>query len=521
MSAINSLVLLMYMAILLVGIAQKLRIPYPIVLVLGGALFGFIPDITLMNIDPNVLLLIVLPPILFYASYSLSFKEFILYYKDIISVAVGLVLATTVVVAILFKWLFPELTWGLAFAFGALISPPDAVAVSSTLKRFSISSRLRTILEGESLVNDAMALVIYKFAVLAILTGTFSIHAAGVQFFYVAFGGIAIGLILGYVLHTISSYMDPVLAVVCSFVIPYATFCIADAMATSGVLAVVSCGLLGSRMLLTDFNPLTRVLGWASWDILIILLNCFIFIMIGLEFRQIIETMPFYEIWQLAGSGVLITLAIIATRYLWIFIRRGWWHYRARKSPVLRQQSKIYMLHAIIGGWAGMRGIVSLTAALALPILLPDGVPLEGRNIVLFLTFEVIFLTLVLPGLTLPWLIRRLHLKPVEQTSAMLQARKKLASIATHEIERLHAMQRFGDEDKDVLDKYFHSRHRILEIISVSEEDTIEQVRHHILQRQREHLMLLWIQNEVDHTTMSHLERELDIEESHLARGEI
>lgn len=521
MSALNSFVLLMFVALLLVGVAQKLRIPYPVVLVLGGTFFGFIPGITPFDFNPNILLVAVLPPILFYASYSLSIKEFIHYFRDIISVAVGLVAATTVMVAIIFKWLFPDLSWGLAFAFGALISPPDAVAATATLKRFSISSRLRTILEGESLINDATALVIYRFAILALMTGTFSIQKVSIQFVYVASGGIIIGLLAGYILNKISTYLSPVLSVAYSYVIPYLTYCLADALGTSGVLAVVCCGLFGSRMLIAHFTPLTRVLGWASWDILIILLNCFIFILIGLEFRLIVQKMSFEEIWLYSNYGVLITLAIIAMRYLWIYTRRGWWHYRVRKDPALVQQSKVFLQHAPIAGWAGMRGIVSLTAALALPFALPNGMPLMGRDVVLFLTFEIIFLTLVLPGLTLPWLIRWLKIKPIDFQSDMAQARKKLAEVARKEIEELHAVKFLDVEETNLLCMYFHSRHRIHEIFSSSEEHKIEKARHHVLQKQREYLLEMWTNNEVDDELMSHLERELDIEDSHLLRGEI
>lgn len=521
MTEVNSFVLLMFIAVLLVGVAQKIQIPYPIALVLGGTVFGFIPGITPFQFDPHLLLVIVLPPILFYASYSLSFKEFILYFRDIVSVAVGLVAATTLLVAILFKWLFPDLSWGLAFAFGSLISPPDAVAAISILKRFSISSRLRTILEGESLVNDATALVFYRFAVLAILTGSFSIKSASIQFIYVVSGGIIIGVILGYLLNKISSYLSPALSVVCSFIIPYFIYCVADALESSGVLAVVSAGLVGARMLIIQFTPLSRVLGWASWDILIILLNCFIFILIGLEFRQIIEKMTFQDIWLYAWYGALITLAIVLMRYAWIYARRGLWHYRIRKDPALVKQSKVYLLHATISGWTGMRGIVSLTAALALPFTLPNGENLEGRDIVLFLTFEIIFLTLVIPGLTLPWIIKWLKIQQTHSHDNLLKTRKILQTVAKNEIQKLHALKDLNDDDRDLLNLYFCSRHRIMEIFSISEEHKIEKARHQILQKQREHLMEMWIQNKVDDTLMSHLERELDIEEVHLARGEI
>lgn len=521
MNPLYTLVFLMFVAVLLVGAAQKLKISYPIALVLGGTLLGFIPGLSSIDFDPRILLVIVLPPILFYASYSISFKEFTKYFSDIFLLAIVLVIITTLVVALLFKWLFPDLSWGLAFAFGAIVSPPDAVSATSVLKRFNISSRLRTILEGESLINDATALVIYKFSVLAIVTGSFSWKSATVEIFYAISVGILIGIILGYILNKISIYLNPVLSVVYSFIIPYISFCFADFVGASGVLAVVTSGLLGAYMLITQFNPLTRVLGWAFWDIIIILLNCFIFILIGLEFRILVEKIPYKQLWIYSAYGCLITFAVIMTRFVVIFSRRILWHLLNRKDSKLARLSKIYFLHAIISSWAGMRGIVSLTAALALPLGLLSGVPLPGREIVIFLSFIVIFLTLIIPGLTLPLLIEWLKIHPIQTQEDLTFARKKLADIAKQEIHKMHATKKLKDDEKELLCMYFHSRHKITEIFSSSEEHIIEQVRHHVIQKQREYLVEMWIKNEVDDSVIGHLERELDIEETHILRGDI
>lgn len=521
MDALNTFFLLMFIGILLVGLAQKIQISYPIALVLGGSVLGFIPGLTPIEFDPSLLLVIVLPPILFYASYNISFKEFVHHLNDIFSLAIGLVLATTLIVALLFKWLLPDLSWPLAFAFGALISPPDTIAVTMILRHFAISSQLRTVLEGESLINDAFSLVIYKFAVIAILAGSFSLQAAIFEGFYSIIGGVILGLILGYILNRISFRLSPVLSVVYSFIIPYVTYCFANLLGLSGVLAVVACGLLGARMLTTHFGPLTRVLGWASWDVLIILLNCFIFMLIGLDFQLILAEMSFKQIGLYAGYGVLITLAIILMRFLWIYVRKGLWRLSMNKKAIKVHESKVYLRQAIISSWAGMRGIVSLTAALALPFNLSNGVPLEGRNIVIFLTFEIIFLTLVIPGLTLPWLIRYLGIPAKISDQEMVQARKRLAEVAVNEIHKLHSAKHLKKDEIELLSMYFISRHKIASISSVSEEHIIEKTRHRILQKQREHLVEMWINNEVNDSLMNHLERELDIEESHLARGDI
>ncbi len=521
MGVLYTFVFLMFMAILLVGAAQKGRIPYPVALVVGGALLGFIPHLTSLNIDPHILLFIVLPPILFYASYSLSFKEFTLYFRDIFSLAIGLVIATTCVVAFLFKWLFPESPWALAVAFGALIAPPDAVAVTAILKRFSLSSRLTTILEGESLINDASSLVIYRFAVVALMTDSFSLQTTIPQILYVVIGGIVLGLVAGYFLNKISIFLNSVVAVAYSFIIPYLIYSCATFLDVSGVLAVVACGLLGARLLITKLSPLTRVLAWASWDIIVLLLNCFIFILIGLEFSFIIEKMTLRQFGLYSGYGILITIALILTRFAWIYIRRLWWHFRVRHDPSKLQQSKIYLTQAVLSSWAGMRGIVSLTAALALPLSAPNGMPLAGQEIVIFLTFEIIFLTIIIPSLTLPFLIKWLNIQSNLSLQEMLQVRQTLVNIATKEIHQLHALKQLNEEEQEILCMYFQSENKIREIMSISEEHKIEQARHQILHKQREHLTKLWLNDEVNDKLMNDLERELDIAESHLARGEL
>lgn len=521
MDEVNSFVFLMFLAILLVGLAQRINVAYPIALVIGGSFFGFLPGIVPFKFNPHHLLTIVLPPILFYASYNISIKDFKLYFNDVFSVAVGLVIATTLLVAFLLKWIMPEVSWGLAFAFGALISPPDAVAATTTLKQFSLGTRLRTILEGESLVNDATALVIYRFAVIALLTGSFSYADAAFDAFYVVGAGLAIGLICGYILNKISSYLSPALSAVYSFIIPYLTYCLADSVEASGVIAVVACGLVGARMLMTHFAPLTRVLAWTSWDILIILLNCYIFILIGLEMRHVIEKMSVEEIFINAGYGLLFTLAIVLMRYIWIYTRRLLWHFKVRGDPKLLKKSKTYFLHAIVSGWAGMRGIVSLTAALALPVVLADGTPVVGRDTVLFLTFEIIFLTLVVPGLTLPWLIKWLKIKPVRTHDAMPEIRKQLSQIATEEIDRMHRDKEIEDHERDLLHNYFGSRHKIMEIVYVSEDHQVEQARHKVLHKQRDQLVTMWLSEEVNEEVMNDLISELDIEDAHLVRGQL
>lgn len=521
MDSLQTLVLLMSLAVIIVGIALKLRIPYPLGLVMGGAILGFTPGLSEIHYDPNFVLIIVLPPTLFYAAYSIPFKEFKKNIGTVLWMALGLVLVTTLAIGLLFKWLFPSLPWTLAFTFGAIISPPDAIAATAILKRFAISQRLLTVLEGESLINDATGLVLYKLGVIALLSGTFSLGDAGIEFVKIAGGGILVGVITGFVLHGFSSFFfNPVLAVIFSFLIPYLTYLIADSLEVSGVLAVVLNGLIGSRMLLTRFSSLTRVMGWASWDIVVILLNCFVFILIGLQLRGIIERLTLEKTLLYFGYGALITAATIFVRFLSVSTRRGIRYWLGKNSE---QNLKQNLREIFILSWSGMRGIVSLTIVLALPLTLNDGSPLPGRDIVIFLTFVVIFLTLLIPGLTLAPLLHYLNIHTSSVGEDTKELRQDLIKIATEELKELRSEENLNDEEYEFLLNYIHMRHRILEIVSgpLGESHRVEIARHQVIRKKRERLLELWQKNEINDRLFDIIERELDLEDAHQARAEL
>jgi len=407
MDSLYTFIILMFAAALLVGIAQKIQIPYPIALVIGGTAIGFIPELHPIYFDPNLMIVVVLPPILYYASFGISFREFRSNWREIFSLALGLVFITTLVIGLIFKWIFPEFPWALAFAFGAIISPPDAIAVTAILKRFSMNSRLLTVLEGESLVNDASALVLYRLAITALLSGVFSLSDASFEFFKVVSGGVAVGLISGFIIQRFSrSYLDPVVGVVLSITIPYMTYILADSIGVSGVLAVVTNGLVGSQVILSHPAPSRRILGFLMWDIYSILLNCFVFILIGLHLKILISDMSTKDILLNVGYGILFTFVLIAIRMVWVYAKSSIQYVKTRMNPKSAKDTSEPLSEATIIGWSGMRGIVSLTAALALPLTLSNGMMLKGREEVIFITFVVILLTLLIPGLTIPSLIR-------------------------------------------------------------------------------------------------------------------
>lgn len=524
MGSVETIITLMFAAVLLIGVAQKMHVPYPIALVLGGTAIGFIPGLHPLNFDPNLILVIVLPPILYYGSFGIAYREFQKNWKVIFSLALGLVVFTTLVIGVIFKWMFPQYSWALAFAFGAIMSPPDVTAATAILKRFSISSRLLAILEGESLINDASAIVLYRIAVVALLSGSFSVIDGGIEFFKGVFGGILIGVITGFLLQLFSrKYLEPVLGVVFSFTIPYITYVLASWLEVSGVLAVVVNGLIGSRILLTHHSSLRRVLGYATWDIFILLLNCFVFILIGLQLRGITQELTREQLLLYTGYAVLISAAMVLVRMMWVYGKAAIAYVKAlssSKAPTLCPQ---ILREAALISWSGMRGIVSLAVALGLPYYLSNGMPLEGRNVVIFMTFVVILITIIIPGLTLPTLIRWLKIQHYSKSEEETNIRNELTKIAKEHLSRLLNTQSINQIEYDFLKSYFQSHLRVLEMSHHAEHrlPNVEEARLKIIQSQRKKLIEMWERGEIDDRLLTHMENELDVEEIHIARAEL
>lgn len=524
MDSLQTFFSLLFTAVLLVGIAQKLRTPYPIALVIGGAALGFIPEMSPIQFDPNFILVIVLPPILYYAAFETSIREFTQNWKNIFSLALGLVFVTTLVVGVIFKWMFPQFPWPLAFAFGAIVSPPDAIAATTILKRFKITPKLIALLEGESLINDASALVLYKLSVVALLSGSFSLLEGSAHFVFTAAGGIALGIVLGFLAHLISRYfLEPVLSVVFSFLIPYLIYITAQTLQTSGVLAVVVSGLIGSRLLLTHHTSLRRVLGHATWDIFIILLNCLVFILIGLQLRTILELFTVEQIALYSLYALIIAFIMVAIRMAWIYTISIVPYIKALKSPNANMLCPKILKESALVGWSGMRGIVSLAAAIGLPLAFDDGRPLDGRYEVIFITFVVILLTLLIPGLSLPAFIRWLDIQHHPATDSMSKIRKRLGKIAEEKLNHLFRIENVTENECQFLKDYFKTQLHVFELshATQTEVQNIEHARLKVIQAQRQLLIDLWKLKEIDDRLLSHLESELDMIEVHSARAEL
>ena len=399
-------VLLFVLVAGLVILANKLEVPYPVLLVLGGLALSFIPFLPVIRLDPDLVLFFFLPPLLYPAALFTSWRDFRRNLRPILFLAVGLVLMTTTAVAWVAHSFIAGLPWAAAFALGAIVSPPDAIAAEAILKRLRVPARIQTVLGGESMVNDATALVAYQFAVAAMVTGQFSLGAASLRFVFVGVGGVALGLLVGVVMRWVQKQLDdrPV-QITISLLTPFAAYLLAERLTLSGVLAVVAAGVyLGWHS--TALSARTRLQAQAFWEMIAFLLNGFIFIMIGLQLPGILRNLSHEPLLRLTIYGLLISGTVVLVRIAWVFPAT----YLPRwLSPKLRARDPVPpWQHSALVAWAGMRGVVSLAAAFALPIVLANRAPFPGRSYILFLTFCVILTTLVVQGLTLPILIRKL-----------------------------------------------------------------------------------------------------------------
>lgn len=387
-------------------VAQKLRIPNPIAFVVIGLAVAFIPGIPTPHVDPRLLFTVVLPPLLFGGGWTTDWNEFKRNIGSISTLAVGLVICTTVVVAVLAHQ-FAGFDWAMAFVLGAIVSPPDAVAAEAILERMAVPRRLAAIITGEALVNDGTALVLYRFALFAAVTGTFSLGNASVAFIVNVVGGIAFGLIAGLVLEFVMRLLarfdvqDAAVANVVGLLAPYAAYLSADAVGVSGVLSAVTAGVYASRRSLIIFTPEGRVTATGVWNVMLLLLNGLVFLLIGLILPSLVRSLA-STIGHYIWFAVIVSVAVIVVRIVWIFVVAP----LRRKIPGVAKRDPLPSWQGLaLVSWSGMRGIVSLAAALALPYTDRFGAPLAGRSEVIFITLCVIVVTLLLHGTTLAPLI--------------------------------------------------------------------------------------------------------------------
>lgn len=415
---IETLLLLLGLVGLLAVAAERLKFPFPILLVIAGLLIAMVPRLPSIHLDSDLVLVVFLPPLLFSAAWNFPWEEFRANLMPIFGLAVILVFATMTAVAFTAAWLIPGMTLASAFVLGAIVSPPDAVAATSVFHKLRVPRRLVTVLEGESLVNDSSGLVAYQFAVAAVVTGSFSLAEASGEFVWMSVGGILFGWLIGIIAARLHRRIaEPAVEITLTILTPYTAYLGAEQFGFSGVLACVAAGLHVGHRAWEALSPESRLQRDAVWKFIDYLLNGIIFILIGLQFPSIIDQMEYITVWQAVGIGAIISLVVILVRFALvgptIWLERLIFR-RAKKHP----EPPLPPAAIVVASWAGMRGVVSLAAALALPALTHAGTAFPHRHLIIFITFAVIFTTLVLQGLSLPWLVRVLK---VEESSADYQ----------------------------------------------------------------------------------------------------
>ncbi|REC45311.1 Na+/H+ antiporter [Chryseobacterium pennipullorum] len=417
MAELEKIIWISIILLIIISVKDRIKPALPIVLVSSGlvlSLTGIIPPI---DMSPEIIFYAVLPPILFDAAWNTSIPDFKKELPVISVLAIGLVFLTTTIVAVIVHFIIPGFTWPLSFVLGAIISPPDAVAATGITKNFSLPQRLTTILEGESLLNDASALIAYKCAVIAIVSGMFSFWDAGVQFIGISLGGILIGVGMGAVFLKIHRYFNghsnaETFAVI---LLPFAAYSLAEHLGCSGVLTVVVLGMLLSWNSFTLFSAGSRIQMSHFWEVIIFILNGLIFLILGMQLPTVISKIPYRELPVLILHGFFLFAVLVVIRFAVLALFPVFSHYTLKKKNTTVRPSK---KDFIILSWSGMRGVVSLAAALALPVTDASGAAIGQRNTILFLSFVVIIFTLVIQGLTLPKLISRIKPVPSDKKEA-------------------------------------------------------------------------------------------------------
>ena len=500
------------------AVATRIGVPYPILLVLGGLAMGFLPGIPDVTLEPELVLVVFLPPLLYAAAFFANLRELRADARAITLASTLLVVATAAAVAVAMHALVDGLPWAACFAMGAIVAPTDPVAATAIARRFDLPRRTINLLEGESLVNDASALVLYRIAVGAIGGGAFSLIGAGLEFIVSAAAGAAIGLVVGRVITEIRRHLDdPPVEITISLLSGYAAYVPAEALHVSGVIAAVTAGVAIGWWAPGIASPEVRQQGFALWSLLAFLLNAILFVLIGLQLPAILDGLSGESTGFLLGVALTISAVVIGTRVVWSlftpFVIRA---LDRRESQRARRSD--WRARMVIA-WSGMRGAVSLAAALALPADTPQ------RDLLVFLTFAVILATLVFQGLTLPALIRRLgvHGDDSEQREE-LRARLVATQAALARLDELAAEEWTRDETAERMVAFYDYRRRRLKARAGKIEDdgyedrsfTYQTVVREVLEAQRAEVVRLRNEGTISNEVMHRIERELDLEDERL-----
>lgn len=408
-------IFIMAIMIMLSAVADNIRLPYPVLLITAGIAIGFIPSLPNIELNSEVVFLLFLPPLLYDAAFNISPQEFRTNFNTIGTLAIGLVFITAAGIAVAARYLIPGMTWPLAFVLGAILSATDAVAAMSITKGLGLSHKTITILEGESLINDASALVTYRFAIAAATGTAFVFWKASLQFIVLMAGGVVAGLLMSRILTALLKKVHKNDLVTISFMLlmPFVTYLLAEELHVSGVIAVVVLGVMMARVSNKVFPEKLKLQSKAIWDIIIFLLNGLIFILIGLQFPYIIKNIDSSMILPYIGYGVMITVLALLLRMGRVFLQqinlqRAFQTGKGR----ITENALLDFKNSLIISWSGMRGIVSLAIAIGLPLTLKDKSPFPERNAIIFISVVVVLVTLIGQGISLPWIVKAMKLTP-------------------------------------------------------------------------------------------------------------
>jgi CPA1 family monovalent cation:H+ antiporter len=524
MTGKTELILICLVAVALLAIlARKIRIPYPILLTLGGITLALVPGLPAIQLEPQLVFNLFLPPLLYPAAFYTSWRDFRANLRPILLLAIVLVLLTMTATALLFHWLF-GLPWAVGFVFGAIISPPDAVAALSVTQHLRVPRKIIVILEGESLVNDATSFISFRFAVAAVMTGSFSLGQASSRFLLVAAGGICIGVAVAWLATQVQKRLDdPPVQTMFSLLTPYVAYFSGEMLHVSGILAVVIAGIYYGRHAPRVLTARMRLQAVPVWEMVVFILNGLLFMLIGLQLPQVIHGLPPGAATGVAKLALLVFAAIVLVRFIWIFASTYLPRLLSRK---FRQRSRAPWQHTTLIAWTGMRGADSLAGALAIPFVLPSGESFPGRDLILLLTFCVIFATLVLQGLTLApltaWLKitddhitekeeRLARLKANEAALAHVEAMESLNRVKSKVVERLRS---------EYVDRIEQLRTEVAPEKKISRlfSRDFEQLAREALDAERDTVITLRNEEVINDQAFRRIQRDIDLAEARLQR---
>jgi CPA1 family monovalent cation:H+ antiporter len=503
-------------------LARKLAAPYPIVMVVGGLILGFVPAVPEISLDPDLIFLVILPPLLYAAAWTTSWRDFRYNILTISLLAFGLVGFTVLGVALAAPALLAGFDWRLGMVLGAIVAPTDAIAATSIARRVGLPRRIVDILEGESLINDATGLLALQFATAIVVSRRVpSVSTGLLTLTWLVLGGVGLGLLVAWIVdYAERQFDDGPIEIALSVLVPYAVYLAADAVHASGVLAVVACGLLLSRRSVHFFTPAVRIQVWSFWESFVFVLNGLVFVLIGLQLFHIRSGIRGYSLGTLLFDGAAFSLLIILLRLAWIYPAVGLsWFLRTRigkhreRPPGARQ--------VFVVGWTGMRGVVSLAAALALPTAMESAGPFSQRNLIVFLTFCVIVVTLVLQGITLPPLVRALKLaRPAGPNCEELEARRIAIEAAVSYLEEAKSKDS-GEAAGVYEDLVRHYRQRLASLQPTAGDETemddhsrYVELSREAMRVERDTAVLLRNEGRINDEVLRRIERELDLSES-------